>query len=196
MLFRSCFKVADYWAKGLYVDRNLPRAERFAEQAIKGGSSSRVNSDGYAVLGDLYRQGGEGLEADGGKAIEYYRMGCRAGSARSCVGAGRMTGDDMARHKEYERYMLDACNLKNASACFELGNHYLVRASEARENRELARDYLEEACRLESLNACNLYLANFASEDERENGQRLEKIRTVRCLLLVTEDCGPVNESK
>lgn len=80
---------------GIGRQKNLPKAAEWYAKSARLGDTTAAN-----LLGILYEKGGDGLEKDHAKALDYFRQAARGGNmyAQRNVGAYTMVGQGTARN--------------------------------------------------------------------------------------------------
>ncbi|MGO2301751.1 tetratricopeptide repeat protein [Psychrobacter sp. AOP7-D1-15] len=103
---------------GCGADKDYKKAEEFFLLANeKGSKQAKVN------LGELYREGGFGIERDYDKALYWYQLGIADEPARAYNGLSLVYIDQGEYEQAYE-YVVQAADLEYTEAQYNLGYYY------------------------------------------------------------------------
>jgi TPR repeat protein len=147
----SCWKLGDFYRKGVAVKLNIQKAKVSYEKGCKMGCP-------YACfeLGQLYHHG-RGVKIDLGLAQTHYTKGCMLGNKKSCnlIKALEKRNTKVV-HKSVTTHRLESqCSPNNTHACYTAGYAYMVGGAVV-QNSEKGIALLQKACDFNYKKACQV----------------------------------------
>lgn len=110
------------------------------------------------ILGNVYRDGVDGIVTNDQTAVGYYRRGCELEAAAACGGEGEMLvygGEGVAQDVPSGLELLNsACDRENGWSCRQLGRIYQYGVSGVERDVEAALRFYHRGCELRDARAC------------------------------------------
>lgn len=140
---------------------DIPICKNLADTYVKGNLHSKAvklylkacdagDFTSCGLLGSLYGSGGNGIQRDLGKFIEYMTKSCDGGIALSCGLLGNIYSDRNGDYIKANEYFTKACEGGDAKSCKQLGDTY-SRGINVRQDDEKAFDAYSKACKFGNL---------------------------------------------
>lgn len=123
---------------GCEVTKDYKEAEKYFLLANQKGSQQAS-----ANLGELYREGGYGIEQDYDKALQWYQLAIKDNPYRAYRGLASLYLDQNNYEAAY-KYLVQAANLGNPESQYNLGYLYFNGIA-VPEDKEKARYWFEKA---------------------------------------------------
>ena len=107
---------------GYRFDVDVVAGKKWLETAVESGSAEAMN-----YLGELYRDGADGIDSNPETAVQWFRRGAEAGSTEAMenLGVSLLAGNGIRRDvKEAETWLRKSAEQGNASAECSLGTRF------------------------------------------------------------------------
>lgn len=141
----TCAQLADAYASGRGVERNMGRAAEYSERACTGGIADVCNT-----LGEIY----EKSDVEGGptRAAQYFQKACDGHSSAGCLNLGIFYSDKGDWTKAMALFE-QSCSGGWAPGCHQLGQTY-EQGEGVTKNMTKAVTFYTQACDLEHVVSC------------------------------------------
>ncbi len=192
-----CYMVGAFYKDGVYVDRNLPRAIRFAKLSCENEYLKRSSPQGWILLGHIYKKGGLGVETDLKQAKAYFQKACDASFAEGCKEVGMLYDKDARVHDhvlieddlgQASEFYGKGCKEGDGFSCYRYSE--LTRLS--LDNQEIdesskAFEYYEKACNQDIQGACEYLMHWYQNKADEE---QVDFLKHKICLIQLRTDCN------